>query len=418
MDTVSKGNQLEGDFYDFLCDQRELGGLVYGVHAPQTCAIHHKKKYFCSERENHIEFDVVIEVTGEGRAKPALFVVFECKNHTGAVQERDVRDFSDKIRSVFGHAGKGILVFSSRLQTGAEKLCQSRRIGLAKFDKNGLEIKADRKGWACSEAKFVEKQFFEDESRAKSFKFSAFYNGRFSGSVDHLLQSIDPNIVQDNGPRIARTRSSVPFLSDVEIQFRAETLLAKAEHKAGPVDLVGICSSLSLSLAFSEQTICDSTGELILGSANFDSRSIEINFHENKQRQRFAIGHEIGHFYLGHGQYLRSEITLERDLLSSDEPSCDFSYERLERQANNFASDLLLPEALFLEKVQEFRESLEIKDRGHGYIYVDDQPCNFHPYNSLLLQLSLYFDVSRKAVEVKLKKLGLITDGRYSWGKA
>jgi len=89
-----------------------------------------------------------------------------------------------------------------------------------------------------------------------------------------------------------------------------------------------------------------------------------------------------------------------------------FSYERLEYQANTFASELILLFEMFLRKTAEYRRELEIKDKGHGYIFVDDQPCNYGPYNQLLLYLSSYFEVSKQAIEIKYRKNGMLTDQR------
>jgi hypothetical protein len=89
-----------------------------------------------------------------------------------------------------------------------------------------------------------------------------------------------------------------------------------------------------------------------------------------------------------------------------------FNYERLEFQANAFSSSLLLPSDVFHVAVAVGRSRFDIKDRGHGYIFVDDQPCNFVPYDDLLSDLSQYFEVSKQAIEIKLKKSGLLNDRR------
>lgn len=156
----------------------------------------------------------------------------------------------------------------------------------------------------------------------------------------------------------------------------------------------------------------DGGGNLILGSANFDRKLISINFHSNKNRERFTLGHEIGHFCLRHEQYLHSEKIIEHDLFIDKDVGGIFNYERLEFQANAFSSSLLLPSNVFLGVTDVFRKRLNIRDRGHGYIYVDDQPCNLHTYEQLLSNLRLYFEVSRQAIEIKLLRMGLVVDMR------
>ncbi len=125
------------------------------------------------------------------------------------------------------------------------------------------------------------------------------------------------------------------------------------------------------------------------------------------------MGHEIGHFHLGHDKYLRSESVIEQDLIGYEGPREAFNYDRLEFQANIFASELLLPQRHFEERVKALRVLRGIEDRGHGFIFVDDQPCNYAPYTALLAELSVHFDVSQKAIEVKLNRMGWLRDVRH-----
>lgn len=415
MSTVETGNQLEDAFYRFLCDQLENGQHVYGVHAPHTCKIYKKKSYFCKVREADVEFDVVVEITGEGREQPHSFLVFECKNLKSAVPETAVTDFSNKLGRIFGHAAKGVLVFSSRLKRGAEKVSRNSGIGLAKFDAHGLEIKADRRNNSVIENYLVERQFFETDEDAKSLKFSAYVDGALFGSCGQLVSSIYSDSSPTENSEYSGANGRVPYLSETKIQAKADSLLREAAYQNGPVDLEQICSQLSLKLSFSKRNVLDDFGAPILGSANFDNRTIEINLHKNKKRERFTIGHEIGHFFLQHGRYLRSESVVERDLfehIETEEVSLPNNYSRLERQANEFASALLLPSLVFIERARELRSSLQIQDRGHGFIFVDDQPCNYAPYNELLFELSEHFEVSKRAIEIRLKRMGWLNDHR------
>ena len=158
--------------------------------------------------------------------------------------------------------------------------------------------------------------------------------------------------------------------------------------------------------------IVDPNGENILGSANFSRGIIQINSHVSKTRERFTIGHEIGHFCLKHGAYLKSENILERDLTVGDESSQRFNYNRMEAQANMFASNLLLPDEQFIKMTAIYRRILDVRDRTHGYVYVDNQPCNYTVYDELLSKLSTYFQVSKQVVELKFKKLNMLNDQR------
>lgn len=412
MSSVEKGNQLEDAFHSFLCEQLDRGDLVYGVHAAQTCTIHKRKDYYCKVREADVNFDIVVEVTGKGREKPHSILVFECKNYKSAVPETAVTDFSHKLERIFGHSAKGVLVYSSRLKSGAEAVSRNTGIGLAKFDEHGLEIKADRRNTSFSESRFIERQFFENQERAKSLKFSSYFEGKYLSSVSHLLQQIDPNSAGKDTSNSAEESVRVPFLLDERLQDLAGKLLGEIGYEGGPVDLEKICSFLSLDLSFSDQTVFVSSGETILGSANFESREIKINPHDNTQRARFTLAHEIGHFFLGHEKYLRSESVLERDLFETVATSDQVNYVRIECQANIFASHLLLPQSHFEDKTIEFRNFLGFRNRGHGYIFVDDQDFNLALDYLLLDELSNYFDVSKEAIEIKIRQIGWLKDDR------
>jgi Zn-dependent peptidase ImmA (M78 family) len=386
--------------------------LVYGAHPPELCKIHKQKKYFSEVRGRHITFDVVIELYREGRSSPHLIVVFECKNQSQAIQERDINDFSKKLGWISEHGAKGVVVVSSRLQSGAEQVVKNSKMGIVKYNEHGFEITADRKGGACAENRFVESQMFKNVGPVKSLKFSAYDDGKFFSSIDKFLGSFDSSRSVDSEFPINSVEVSVPYVRVEVIRDSAQKLLEQIDYQGGSVELKKICPMLSIDLLFTNQAAQDGDGNLILGSANFDRKSILINSHDDKNRERFTIAHEIGHFCLKHDKYLRSEYILERDLLIGEMKENSFNYERLEFQANTFASDLLLPNDMFVRKTAEYREYLDIKDRGHGYIFVDDQPCNYGPYNQLLSNLSSEFEVSKQAIEIKFKKTGTLTDQR------
>ncbi|PDT17650.1 hypothetical protein CO670_07820 [Rhizobium sp. J15] len=411
MSSTSKGDRLEDAFHQYLVDQQDRGELVFGAYPPGNCRIHRKKSYYCREREADVEFDIVLELYRTGRDTPHLYVIFECKNHDANISEVHVNDFSSKIGRIFSHAVKGILVVTSRLQSGAEKVARNARMGIVKFDELGLEIIADRRG-SCVEHGFVRSQIFRSDDATKSLKFSAYHDGKYFSSIHELITNLDPELPDHARHNNEGSSLSVPFLSLGEIKASAAKVLELTDYKTGAVDLSTICRRLSIDLQFVDHAKFDTDGVAVLGSANFGRKTIQINTHTRETRERFTIGHEIGHFCLEHERYLRSETIIERDLFITREKTDSFNYERLEYQANAFSAELILPDDTFLWKTAHFRRDLDMRDRGHGYIFVDDQPCNYQPYEELLSLLSTYFAVSKKAIEVKFKKEKLLTDHR------
>lgn len=412
MNTTEKGDDLEDRFYEYLVEQMTRGELIYGLLRSGNCKIFKKKGYYCAERKAEVQFDVVIEIYQKGRSSPFSYIVFECKNYEGSIPETCVTDFSDKVGRIFRHAAKGVLVVSSRLQSGADSLARSRSLGIVKYDEAGLEVVADRSVRYCLENRFVKSQIFRSEHHIKSLKFSAFYDGRFFGTINHFLRSLELGPSVDAEIEDEKTRVFIPYLPAEHIEKSAQEILEQVGYKSGPVDLKRICSILYLDLQFNDELVKDEDGTPILGSANFDRKSIRINSHADKNRERFTLGHEIGHFCLKHGQYLRSETIVERDLFVDTESEEGFDYERLEFQANYFSSSIIMPNHVFCAAVDVARRNFDIRDRGHGYIFVDDQPCNLLPYGQLLLELSSYFEVSKRATEIRLRRMGLLTDQR------
>ncbi|PSM19321.1 ImmA/IrrE family metallo-endopeptidase [Nitratireductor sp. StC3] len=411
MNSTSKGDKLEDAFYRYLVEQKDRGDLVFGVYAAKNCKIYKRKSYYCRQRHSDVEFDVVLEIYRTGSDTPHLYVIFECKNHKANVSEMHINDFSSKIGRIFPYASKGVIVVTSRLQSGAEMVARNGAMGIVKFDEHGLEIVADRKSKFLENA-FLSAQMFWNENIKKSLKFSGFYEGKYYSNIGDMVTSLDPEVTNDLRFDQECVDHAVPFLSLTQIKLTAEKLLNSTGYTSGAVDLIKICQILSIDLHFSDRKVVDIDGTSILGSAIFGQKMIVINSHSLQTRERFTLAHEIGHFALDHERYLLSESIVERDLFVTKDKSKDFNYDRLEYQANIFAAELILPDVHFLQKVIQFRRDLGIKDRGHGYIFVDDQPYNFFIYNEMLSRLSNYFQVSRQAIEVKLRNSKMLTDQR------
>lgn len=408
MSSVSKGNTLEDAFYEYLINQQIKGDLVFGAHPPQLCQIHKKKKYYSSNRKSSIEFDIVIELYKDGRDIPYLYIIFECKNHKGSIRDAYVREFSSKLDEMFPHGSKGVIVITSRLQSGAEEFAKSKKIGVLKYNPHGIEIIADRKD-TYFEQDFVKSQIFVKDNFVKSLKFSALYDGKYFSSCRIFFSEL----INEYGNNTAQSEiTSVKFISEKDLKQLADKALEYIGYKTGPVNLEEICKHLLINVEFTNSDIINDEGFPILGTANFDRKIIQINLHKNKFRERFTIAHEIGHFFLNHELYLSSENIIEQDLFLIDRIYSNFNYDRLEFQANYFAANLILPDSALIGMTEKFRSQLGMHSKIYDAIFVDNQPCNIHDYYIIMMHLSEYFNVSRKVIEIKLKKLGLLIDRR------
>lgn len=111
-------------------------------------------------------------------------------------------------------------------------------------------------------------------------------------------------------------------------------------------------------------------------NANKTSWNIYINQYDNLRRQNFTMAHELAHFVLEHSSSLINGRKDESILLRSDND------DEVEKEANDFAAELLMPE-------NEFRECIE---KGINTFE----------------QLALYFDVSISAIKYRAYKLKYI----------
>ena len=85
---------------------------------------------------------------------------------------------------------------------------------------------------------------------------------------------------------------------------------------------------------------------------------------------------------------------------------------RLEYQANYFAASLLMPRANFVADFWREVNRLEIRDKGFGPLYVDDQQCNINSYRLVTGALMTRYAVSRETTRIRLEGLGLVQDRR------
>lgn len=141
-----------------------------------------------------------------------------------------------------------------------------------------------------------------------------------------------------------------------------------------PVDLCAIAERMGLELRLVEG---------FEGSGQIERLEpprkalITINANESHVRRRFTLAHEIGHYALGH---LERFPSLPRD---TPEEFSASSKSLVERQANDFAARLLMPESIVKHLITE-----------HDITRVED--------------LAREFGVSQVAMAYRLKNIGIV----------
>lgn len=178
-----------------------------------------------------------------------------------------------------------------------------------------------------------------------------------------------------------------------DIEARALAVLASAGEATVPILVDRVAESLGAELHF--ETLDDNvSGMLVCKGA---AKHIAINAGHHPNRQRFTVAHECGHLVLHHGVedrlFLDTHIRVYQRNGSSSSTvyaeSGSTTTPEEERQANEFASALLMPKALLEEHVERF--SLDLADE----------------YGVSLLAIS--FGVSEQAMSIRLQQLRLIS---------
>ncbi len=153
-----------------------------------------------------------------------------------------------------------------------------------------------------------------------------------------------------------------------DIRNQATRLLDAAGISHEPVSLRDVVSALNLELV--SKTREPFTSEAALEPLG-DGRAIVLNGSGDSGRRRFTIAHEIGHFVL-HPERCRPERGGGVNEAGRME----------EREADTFAAELLMPEHLVRDAVRE--QGLDVA------------------------RLADRFEVSRKAMQTRLRGLGLM----------
>jgi predicted transcriptional regulator len=153
-----------------------------------------------------------------------------------------------------------------------------------------------------------------------------------------------------------------------EIRRQAARLLQSAGVSREPVSLRDVVSALNLEVVrrAGEPFSCEAALEPV-----GDGHQIVLRGATSQQRRRFTIAHEVGHFVL-HPQRLAP--------LRGGDPG-NAAWQQQEREADQFAAELLMPEELVREAVvRHGPDAVRLADR---------------------------FEVSRAAMQTRLSRLGL-----------
>ena len=430
MSSTSRGVDLEKRVFSFL--EAEIKANRFFAR-PECCNIFHRKPYYSRDRQTNIVFDVAIEITLPGADIPSILCLVECKYYEHPVPVDDVEEFFAKVQQVAAAKAKAIVVTSNSFQRGALEFARSKGIGLLRvFPTSEFNWVLHRSPSSLQMSRSLSRDsdvlsgLTEEHYHSRTFDFFCNVRDLFTYSLyDFFVALISDTFDTSALTAIAAERNDIDlvrFMSADEIERRCRAVHSAIRYKAGAVSLEAVCEWQQLEAGLTVVTgAAAGRGDAergILGRISFKPPSIVVFLDpKDVRRQRFTLAHELGQLLLGHGAYMQEESVDAKDIEEGDYTDlAEDDIRRLEWQANCFASCLLLPRDALVASAFEKARQMDLMDRGYGLIFLDHQPINTRNYYVFTSALMDAYEVSRTAVSIRLKNLGLLKDSSTpSW---
>jgi Zn-dependent peptidase ImmA (M78 family) len=152
-----------------------------------------------------------------------------------------------------------------------------------------------------------------------------------------------------------------------------------------PIDLDAIASTLELRILYAELPE-DVSGLLVSGP---DGNFVVVQKSDHPNRQRFTVGHEIGHHFLKHQFVPGEHVHVDRGhYVSQRGPRSSTGLDTKEIEANQFAAALLMPSRLVRQEVSRLGTA--------------------HLLDHHVSALAETFGVSEQAMTIRLSSLGVL----------
>lgn len=389
MNTVEKGNKLEDFVYDYLYNQVQTRceKSIFSI------VMVWKHKSYNKENGDSYIADVSIDcylqpsdLIGDVD-KPTITFIFECKNYNNKVDKSDFDEFQNKIEHTRYTKVKGYMITTSGYSEPTISAASYYGIGL-------IAINLDRESYKI----IVSRRLNYNSSDSESYRFLLGEEPANRIVVFDKYRFISLHaILEAEGVFLKDRFRCVKFLNNVDIEKRACSLIE--EINANELDSNSVLDKILAHLELKVESERLENGQL--GLLNLSERTIKVSISLTGNRRNFTIAHEVGHYIL-HVEMLRN--ILEEYGETETSISLENSIENyMERQANHFASWLLITDQKLQKGFDRFRETENINKK---YIYVDFQPDNFQRYSRLQDFMRTLYGVSWQVIEIRLKKKG------------
>ncbi|MDR2083584.1 MAG: ImmA/IrrE family metallo-endopeptidase [Bacteroidales bacterium] len=400
-----KGDRLENQVYDLILKLLDEDNFI----APKKQSkVFKKKGYYSSKRKGDIIFDVTIETTLPNADKYSILIVIECKNLGRKVEVSDIEEFSKKLSQIGEHNTKGIVISTNTFQKSAYDFAKSENIGLARINSSDeiqwINYRKDNSQNINDILNEEEKEFTDEFCNQNSFVATLNFN-KLMSIADLLIElSVIDRFI--NGKDLIK----IPYISHDKLNSIVNKLYNYNLYNDYALNFDKLTSFLEplYNVTFKYDTLEE---ENYLGKIEFNPLCIKIskNARIDNNRWRFTLAHEIGHLIL-HYNLLKDWLNEKEDddlSLALRYSDAKRNFEKLEIQANLFASYLLLPEKLLKVAINTLFDEYRIHRRC---LYLDNQPVNQKEVYEILGILSNSFQVSIEAIKIRLIKLNLLED--------
>lgn len=426
LNTTKKGDIFENEVFIFF--ENEINANRFYAKK-ECCKIFAKKGYYSKDRLKDIIFDISIEIYLANQDKYSMLILIECKNYNHKVPVDDIEEFYQKVEQISGGNTKAIIVTPNAFQEGTFNFSQSKGIGLLRYrNQKDLDWILPRSPSSLVSYKYAQTQKDSVYTDLRSEKYTnsffdccTFFNYQYTNSFSLFISALLEYKMTEslkNSLLLVQTNFSgeenlVEHIDNMTMEQLTADILSEIDYKDGKVKLEEISTLLeqnhNLKIFYNQNL-----KQGILGEIDFVNHKICI---DNKQcetpvRTRFTIAHEFAHYFLKHSRYMLGEKFYNKEENNLEKPF-GIGIEdvvRMEWQANQFASYLLLPQKNFLKDFYFYVEKYEIKDKGFGLIYLDKQRCNREIFNKVSTPLMHKYKVSSSVIKIRLKKLNLLQE--------
>lgn len=393
MNTTKIGSEFEDEVFTFFSSLLNKGEIV-GTSQKYSKIQKHKK--YKTNTSRIIDCDITIENYNPFcNEEWSSLIIIECKRYKSKVDIADLDEFQTKMNLISSSGVKGIMVTTVGFSKNTIEQAKIAHVGL-------LVLNGEKFEWsACRNVLYRQEDLMYilcGEKKIGTFPV-VYDNGCFSDILNVLSES---GAVLNSTVRINVHDMTKSQIEKIAMQFHDR-------HHYITNDIAGEV----LARFFPNYRIrFEDLSQGLLGKLSFSSQIITISNEiiNDTNRLHFTLAHEVGHIVL-HKEVLEGETNEIEDYLS---PKLSLASRGLtsliEKQANWFASYLLMPKDLVILKLATLVKKYGIT---HGYLYIDNQPCNYRNVNAILAEMSQLMGVSKEAIRIRLKELNLLREENY-----